>query len=113
MRLLHPSRALVVFAVVVIVAALFGASGLQQAGKANFDHTYPDFIKDNEAVLRRLKSQPASNSRDQIIKGIKDNLAWADEYKRTGFDPEIYNEIAFKKELAARTEQNVESGLQP
>ena len=105
MRILQKSRPILVIAVLAALVFLVGANGLQQAGKANFDRTYPDFIKDNETVLRRLRQQPPSESRDQVIKGVEDNLAWAAEYKRLGFDPEIYEEIEFQKELAKQSKE--------
>lgn len=86
-------------ALAVLVGAVVVFYGVQ---RNQFERNYRQFVIDNEAILHDLQSKPQSPWRDQAIQSVQGHLEWASQYQRTGIDPELFEEIEFRRELNAR-----------
>jgi hypothetical protein len=86
-----------------MVAGL-GIRGLEVSTADSFEARFPGFIDANERMMRRLSTLPRTRARDQGIEAAQENLRWAEQYKRTGIDPEIFEEIRFQQELSRDSE---------
>ena len=43
--------------------------------------------------------KPRNSQRDGALATVEANLRWAARYQRLGFDPEVFEDLAFEREL--------------
>lgn len=84
----------------VALAATVAGLGTAPYRAARFEDRYPGFVVQNQELRRRFLSQPQGEPRASALATVEGNLRWAREYQRLGFDPDVFEELAFERELA-------------
>ncbi|RYG35312.1 hypothetical protein EON81_13120 [bacterium] len=80
------------------LAATFGTSVFHQGAASSFDREFPDFVQNNRKIIQERLRQPKSKLRDRVIETARQNLRWAAQYGKVGFDPEIFEEMRAAEE---------------
>ena len=91
----------------LLVVLVLSQTGNRRDPSAEFERRFPGFIEANAGSIQKLSKRPKSDARDKAIQAARENLQWAERYKRTNVDSDVVaeaNEARMRSYAASESE---------